>query len=140
MGRTKRARGKTLPATEFPMAGIRFKNFGRSPAIIQEVGTGLEYSENVPEPVYDVKVVMNDIITAGEESDEFGTIIAGQYTMAQALKVREGSGTIWIYGYVAYDDIFGASQIHRFFQRLVRVGQFRYVCQSYDYKHYNRST
>jgi hypothetical protein len=131
---------RPLAMPTWPMAGITFKNYGKTPAIIEEVGTGIEYSEAIPVPVYDVKVVNKNIIGPGDESHEFGTVITGQMTMAQAIKVKDGAANIWAYGYVTYDDIFGNRQTHRFFQRLVRVSQFHYVLQSYDHKHYNQSS
>jgi hypothetical protein len=35
------------------MAGITFKNYGNTPGIIEEVGIDVEYSEAIPEPVYE---------------------------------------------------------------------------------------
>jgi hypothetical protein len=131
---------RPLPMDAQPMAGIRFKNYGKTPGIVIEVTTGIAYSETAPDPVWDVKVVNENIIAADELTEKFGTIINGQMTMAQAKKVRSGGGNIWVFGSVDYDDVFGERQTHRFFQRLVRVSQFRYVLQAYDYKHYNRST
>lgn len=129
-----------LGMDNWPMAGITFKNYGKTPGIIEEVATGVEYSEIIPDPVHNVKVVNKNIIGPGDESEQFGTLITGQITMAQAIKVRDGAANIWVYGYASYIDVFGNRQIHRFFQRLVRVQQFRYVLQSYDYKHYNQSS
>jgi hypothetical protein len=129
-----------LPMGMWPMAGIRFKNYGKTPAIIEEVGTGVEYSEGIPMPVYDVKIVNKNIIGPGDESEQFGTVITGQMTMNQAIKVKDGAANIWVYGYVIYDDIFGSRQTHRFFRRLVCASQFRYVLRSYDHKHYNQSS
>jgi hypothetical protein len=86
-----------------------------------------------------MKVVNKNIVGPGDDSEKFGAVF-GQMTMAQAIKVKDGPANIWVYGYVTYDDVFGKRQIHRFFQRLVRVSQFQYVLQSYDYKHYNQSS
>jgi hypothetical protein len=119
---------------------ITFKNYGKTPGVVSEVGCGLVYSETVPVPVYDVKVIKENIIAAGESSEDFGEAIDGQMTMAQAITVKNGGGNLWVYGYVIYDDVFGKTQVHRFFQRFVRVSQFRYVLRSYDYQYYNKST
>jgi hypothetical protein len=132
--------GRLLPFDIQPMAGIRFKNYGKTPAIIIEVGTGIVYADTPPDPVWDVKVVNENIIAPGDHTEKFGTLMSGQMTMAQAEKIRTGESNIWIYGYASYEDVFGQGQVHRFFQRLVRVNQFRYVLQAYDYKHYNYST
>ena len=91
-------------------------------------------------PFFDEKVVMENIIAPGDCTERFGTLISGVLTMAQAKKVRSGEGTIWVFGTIGYDDVFGKRQTHNFFQRLARVGQFRYVLQAYDHEHYNRST
>jgi hypothetical protein len=131
-----------LPADIQPMAGIRFRNYGKTPGIVVDVSTGIEYSEAIPIPVFDEKVVMENIIAPGDLTQKFGTLINGQLTMAQAIKVRRGEGTLWVFGKITYDDVFGERQTHRYFQRLVRIGQIgmRYVLQSYDHEHYNRST
>jgi hypothetical protein len=128
-----------LPMPMWPMAGITFKNYGKTPAIIEEVGLDVDYSEVVPDPVWDVPVVNKNIIGPGDDSEQFGAVF-GQMTMAQAIKVKDGAANIWVSGYVIYDDIFGKRQTHRFFQRLVRASQFRYVLQSYDHKYYNQSS
>jgi hypothetical protein len=130
-----------LTINDMPMAGILFKNYGKTPAVIDEVGVGLVYSETTPDPVYDVRVVMENIVGPGDVTGKFGTMISGQMMISQAEKVRRGEGTLWIFGYVSYDDVFGERHIHRFFQRLVRVGDgSRFVLQAYDYRHYNFST
>jgi hypothetical protein len=132
---------RPLPMDIQPMAKISFKNYGKTPGIVVEVGTGIIFSESVPDPVYDVKVVMDNIIGTERSTEGFGTLITGQMTMAQAKKVRSGEGNVWIFGYVSYDDVFGERQVHRFFQRLVCViHHARYVLQAYDHRHYNSST
>jgi hypothetical protein len=131
---------RDLPIDVTPMAKIRFKNYGKTPGIIYEVGCGIEYSEKVPDPVFDVKAMSENMIAAGEFSESFGEVISGMMTMTQAKKVRSGRGTIWIFGYANYEDVFGERQVHSFFQRLIPASQFRYILQPYDYKHYNRST
>jgi hypothetical protein len=123
-----------------PMAQIRFKNYGKTPGIVAEVGTEILYAEQPPDPVWDVKVVNANIIGPDDLTEIFPTVITGQMTMAQAKKVRSGEGHIWISGYVNYDDVFGERQVHRFFQRLVCLGHVRYALQAYDYKHYNKSS
>jgi hypothetical protein len=130
-----------LAASHLPMAKIRFKNYGKTPAILVEVATGIVYSETVPDPVWDVKVVNENIIGVDQTTEEFSEVISGtQMTLGMAKKVRDGIATIWIFGYASYDDVFGERQTHRFFQRLVRVGHYRYALQAYDHKHYNHST
>jgi hypothetical protein len=132
---------RPLPVGTIPMAKIRFKNYGKTPGILYEVGCGIEYWERVPQPpVYDVKAMTENMIAAGEVSKNFGQVISGQMTMRRAKKVRSGEGTIWIFGYAIYDDVFGKTQTHRFLQRLICVSQFQYILQPYDYKHYNQST
>lgn len=129
-----------LPMNVQPMAGIRFTNYGKTPGIVIDVSTGIVYSEEIPDPVYVEKVVMENIIAPGKQTEKFGTLIAGLINMRQAKKVRSGEGTIWVFGKIGYEDVFGERQIHRFFHRVVCVSEFRYVLQAYDHKHYNRST
>jgi hypothetical protein len=122
------------------MAKIAFVNYGKTPGIISEVATGIVYSEHVPDPVYDVRIVNANVIAAGDLTEDFGTQMTGQFTVGMGKKIRDGAPHLWIFGYVAYDDVFGERQIHRFLQRLVCTGRRQYALQSYDYEHYNRST
>lgn len=131
---------RTLPMDAQPMAGITFKNYGKTPGLVADVSTGIVYSETIPTPIFDEKVVMENIIAPGDSTEKFGTLISGLLSMAEAKNVREGKGTIWVFGTIGYDDVFGKRQRHNFFQRLARVSQFRYVLQAYDHEHYNRSS
>ncbi len=131
---------RALPMDAQPMAGITFKNYGKTPGFVVDVSTGIVYSETIPTPVFDEKVIMENIISPGESTEKFGTLISGLLNMTQAKKVREGEGTIWVFGTIGYDDVFGERQRHNFFQRLARISQFRYVLQAYDHEHYNRSS
>jgi hypothetical protein len=127
--------------SHIPKANIRFKNYGKTPAILVEVGTGIVYSEAAPHPVWDVKAVVDEnIIEAGQITEPFAEVISGQMTLGMAKKVMAGVGHIWVFGYASYDDVFGGRQTHRFLQRLIRVGLGRYVLQAYDHRHYNEST
>jgi hypothetical protein len=135
--------GNPLVASNLPVAKFNFRNYGKTPGILIEVGSGIEYSETVPIPVYAVKVVRDNIVAYEQSTEDFTEVVSGiQMTMGEAKKVRSGEGHIWIFGYAIYDDIFGERHTHRFFQRLVSVDvdRCRFVLQSYDHKHYNRST
>jgi hypothetical protein len=132
-----------ITASNLPMAKFKFRNYGKTPGIIGEVSSGIIFSETVPDPVYDEKVVTDNIISYDQSSEEFTEVINGaQMTIGMAKKVRRGEAHIWIFGRADYDDIFGERRTHRFFQRLVGVGhgRYRFVLQSYDYKHYNKSS
>jgi hypothetical protein len=132
---------KPIAASNSPMAKISFKNYGKTPGILIEVGANIEYSETPPDPVWDVKIVKDNIIAPEKVSELFDVILREQMTFGMAKKVKDGAPNIWIYGYASYDDVFGERQTHRFFQRLVCVsGGFAYVLQAYDYKHYNVSS
>ena len=121
------------------MAKITFKNYGKTPGVVVEVGTGIAVWEVATDPVYDVKIVMANVVASGDSTEDFATV-EGPITLRQAKKIKSGEANIWIFGYVIYDDVFGERHTHRYFQRLVSVSSgFRYVLQSYDYKHYNRS-
>ena len=129
-----------LAASNWPMAKIEFRNYGKSPGVVVEVGTGIAIWEIVSDPVYDVRVVMANVIPPNAVTENFATV-QGPITLGQAKQVKRGTANIWIFGYVIYDDVFDQRHTHRFFQRFVPVSSgFRYVLQSYDYKHYNRST
>ncbi len=135
--------GDPLVSSNLPVAKFKFRNYGKTPGILIEVGSGIEYSETVPVPGYDVKIVQDNIVAYEKSTEDFTEVISGiQMTMGDAKKVRSGEGHIWIFGYAIYDDVFGGRQTHRFFQRLVGVddGRYRFVLQSYDHEHYNQST
>ena len=87
---------RALPMDAQPMAGITFKNYGKTPGFVVDVSTGIVYSETIPTPVFDEKVIMENIISPGESTEKFGTLISGLLNMTQAKKVREGEGTIWV--------------------------------------------
>jgi hypothetical protein len=103
------------------MASVRFKNFGKTPAIVSEVEVGLVYSETPPDPVYDVRVVRENVIAPDHTTENFPLQMTGQMTFGMANNVIRGIGTLWIYGRVAYEDVFGEPRTHRFFQRYVRI-------------------
>jgi hypothetical protein len=107
-----------------------------------EVGLSIIYSGLlVPDPVYKVHVVKENIIGPGQSTEEFMEVIRpSQMTFAQAKAVWDGNGSIWVAGYVSYDDVFDERRVHRFFQRFVAVvPRDRYVLQAVDFKHYNKS-
>lgn len=129
-----------LSAGSIPYANISFKNYGRTPGIVFEIGSGIVFSEKVPEPVFEVKAIGENMIAAGDTTDGFGEVISDQMTIRKAKELISGRANIWIYGYMNYEDVFGKTHTHRFFQRLISVGSYRYILQPYDYKHYNQST
>ncbi len=62
---------RPLPSDSQPLARIRFKNYGKTPGIVTEVGTQILYGEQPPDPVWDVKLVNANIIAAGEFTEKF---------------------------------------------------------------------
>jgi hypothetical protein len=128
----------------WPKATIVFKNYGKTPGILKKVGIGVAYADTPPDPPdYKPKRINENIIDTGEISEKFDASDESPMTIYRAKNVQRGeSATIWIYGYAAYDDVFGKEQTHRFYQRFTRIGVSpdRYVLQSYDYKDYNKST
>jgi uncharacterized membrane protein len=132
---------KVMAATESPMATIKFKNYGKTPALIGEVELGLIYSETVPDGlVYDSRVVKENIVAADQTTEDFPLQMTGQMTLGMAKRMQKGWGNLWVYGRVFYDDVFGERRIHGFLQRYVRISDYRFVLQSYDHEHYNVST
>ena len=133
---------KPIVAAKTPMARIKFKNYGKTPAIVIEVGLAVICTEGplMPTPVYHVKVVTENIIGPNQTTETFTEMITGQVmTFGQAKKVKDGNGSIWVAGYASYHDVFGEQRMHRFFQRLVRLGEWQYFLQAYDFQHYNVS-
>lgn len=43
---------RPLPVDAQPMAGIKFKNYGKTPGFVDNVSTGIRYSETIPIPVF----------------------------------------------------------------------------------------
>jgi hypothetical protein len=128
-----------LRDAKLPKAEIKFTNYGKSPAVVVEVGLSVFLADKEPHPTWTVKIVKQDVVAPNQSSETFTEMI-GAMTMGQAKKIRDGLLTIWIAGYVIYDDVFGERRTHRFLRRWVAwMPRIRFILQSYDYKHYNLS-
>jgi len=132
---------KVIAATESPMATVKFRNYGKTPAIVGEVELGFIYSETVPNDlVYHSRVVKENIIASDQVTEDFPLQMNGQMTIGMAKRMQKGWGNLWIYGQVFYEDVFSQRRVHRFLQRYIRISDYRFVLQAYDHEYYNRST
>jgi hypothetical protein len=95
----------------------RFRNYGRTPAIIKEVSHRLvrlpalpdirEYAPILPLPVGHIvgRDEKTDVLTCGLES---------ALLVKDAKSIQSSESTIWLYGHIAYDDAFGWGRELRF--------------------------
>ncbi len=76
------------------MATIKFKNYGKTPALIGEVELGLIYSESVPDGlIYRISRVMKEnIIAADQTTEDFPLQMDGQMTIGMAKRMQRGWG------------------------------------------------
>jgi hypothetical protein len=121
-----------------------FKNFGKTPAIIKEVMHGISVAKEPGVFVYGNTMddqVGHVLYEQAETKPNMLFHMGALATNSDVLEVIKGNKTIWIFGRVIYEDVFGISQTHRFLFRYAKVGhQGSWVFQSYDYEHYNKST
>jgi hypothetical protein len=126
---------KGIPSAEFSL-----KNYGNTPAVIQEICYGLAYS---PEPfdfVYEPRKIAEHMIAAGG-STEVITCVANQpLSIKETKDIRRGAGYLWLYGKIHYKDVFGCPQVHRFLRRFTRLNGQQYGLRSCDHGNYNKST
>jgi hypothetical protein len=120
-----------------------FKNYGKTPAIINDISHGIEISFAPPDPHYTVSDLIpreTVIAPSGTTDTQTCTISTNLSTVKDAMPLSTGESYIWFYGRIDYKDVFGSmGQTHRFFFRYIDTGKgFRF--QPYDYKHYNKST
>jgi hypothetical protein len=132
----------TMPLRFEPRIEYVFKNYGKTPGIINEVSHGLVVHPGPPEPVYAVSghLFVENMIAAGEgtENQTFdGPILFD--SIADGLPILVGQKHIWFYGRFDYEDVFGNPQVHRWSMRYVKIGR-SWFFQPYDYKHYNSSS
>jgi hypothetical protein len=104
---------------------IAFKNYGDSPAEVTDylIACFFNNIKNRPEPSYDVAVKCGpgDVIESGEEWNKYIDISFYNHDIAA---LREGRAELWVYGYIAFNDIFGVrNQVgFCFFGKVIELG------------------
>jgi hypothetical protein len=86
------------------------KNYGRTPAIIKEISHQLIIAETLPDPPRETTPVNPFPIShflARETESEITCNFESVFTVKDARDVFASFKTIWLYGYVSYDDTFG---------------------------------
>ena len=128
------------PAKGLPFAKFSFKNYGKTPAIIQEIWFGLRFSREPFDFTYEPRKIEEHMISAGGDTETITCVADEPLSIKETKDVRRGESYLWLYGKVHYRDVFGAPQVHRFLRRFVRLDGQRYGLRSYEYKDYNKST
>lgn len=136
------ASGGKMPGKVIPFIKINFKNFGKSPGIIQEICCDLKFSIDPFDPICTLRDVKEYMIAAGNSTQEI--LCTGELSIEEIKLLHQGTGHLWIHGRVYYKDVFNNKQVHRFFRRFTRITRLGspdlYGLRSYDYKNYNEST
>jgi hypothetical protein len=98
----------------------RIKNYGKTPAVIKEISHFLTCDTALPS---DATYTPSDIIqrspmlSAGNATEEIVCQFGNLLKKRDTDEVLRGQKSIWFYGRVIYDDIFGVEHEHRFVWR-----------------------
>src|SRR5262245_38086188 len=87
-----------------------FRNYGRTPALIHEIGHKVVISPTLPkERDYSVlaPLPIEPAIGAAVRSTPITDVGIPDVTVGTAKAIRDSQATLWFYGYVVYDDTFG---------------------------------
>jgi hypothetical protein len=88
---------------------LSFKNFGKTPGFIQEIGYETMVEDFLPkEKQYTLLVPMlvDEVLDGGEKTQPI-RIPAPQMRAADAVAIQNFDKTLWLYGYITYGDAFG---------------------------------
>ena len=127
-------------AKGLPFAKFRFKNYGNTPAVIQEICFGVKFSREPFDFAYEPRKIKEHMIGAGGDTETMICVADEPLSIKETRDIWRGDSYLWLYGKVHYKDIFGARQVHRFLRRFVRLDGQQYGLRSYEYKDYNKST
>src|SRR5205823_1426366 len=87
-----------------------FRNYGKTPAFILEVGHGTAVTKGVPKGrtyALLVPLPIDYVVGAGEKTVPIRDVTMPSMTVATAKAIRDLDATFWFHGYVEYDDTFG---------------------------------
>jgi hypothetical protein len=86
-----------------------FRNYGKTPAFIQEVGHGTAVTKGVPKGrqyALLVPLPIDYVVGADEKTDPIRNVAMPSMTVATAKAIRDLDATFWFHGFVEYDDTF----------------------------------
>ncbi len=91
-----------------------FKNYGRTPVIIKEVGHHFLMQITPLSPILEergyerlISLPIEHIISPGDKSGPIVCQLDQRFTIADAKSVARVDNTLWFCGYISYDDTFG---------------------------------
>jgi hypothetical protein len=101
------------------VAGIRFKNFGKTPATLKNWAASLYVDAAARKADSDAKLFPVRILAPSEETgEEMMPMLRGHMlTNDQAKKIAAGTLQLWASGFVDYEDIFGKGSRREFVWR-----------------------
>jgi len=100
-----------------PSVRYKFKNYGKTPALLKEISRFVSQEVALPEePQYiPVDTVTKErFVAAGDATEEWECSFPGPLSIQDAASINRAQRSFWFYGRVIYDDIFGTSHEHRF--------------------------
>jgi hypothetical protein len=104
----------------------RFKNHGRTPAIIKEIGHRFEYAKEGELNLYYFPLVplpIGQVIDAAAKSDPLICRTQTTMSVADVKSIFKSEASLWFHGYVAYDDTFGWGRELRFVWHYAGLGR-----------------
>jgi hypothetical protein len=118
----------------------RFKNYGKTPAILKEVSREIIISANFPDEIeyLPVEFVPTERILASdaETPDPAWKCIRTHLSKNDLMGIIRAQKSFWFYGRVLYDDVFGTGHEHRFIYRYNSSSGWR----SFDHETYSKNT
>jgi hypothetical protein len=110
-------------------AKLHFENFGRTPAFVKEVSAALVSGEQPPTAIEYKPLApwwkTEEVIGAGgrlpngcDDEGEWlhmSAALRGEFGRTHAAAIYEGRGTLYLYGRIVYDDVWGSEHATKFF-------------------------
>jgi hypothetical protein len=112
----------------------KFKNFGKTPAFIREIGHRIVLAENNPQVVdyiSQVPITVAHVLGEGDETDGIKADFPPM-KVRDAVAIRDAAQTIWLKGYVVFDDAFGKRWEQRFIWHYSALTEGRFRVYGYQ--------
>jgi len=107
----------------------RLKDYGKSPAIIQQVAHGLLIAADLPSTrncTVQIPLTIEEILGAGETSAGCVEVALPSMLVGDAVAIQRSEKSIWFYGELKYHDTFQVRTLHfRFLYNGITQGGFR---------------
>jgi hypothetical protein len=98
-----------------------FKNYGRTPARIRQMTIEMDHLSQPPQQIRylpsGIYEPLEHFLSEDKTTTPTECHLRGSIDLASAQSIRAGQSSIFFYGRVLYDDIFGVEHEHRFFWR-----------------------